>query len=136
MARIDPRAWSPVRMPPRQEGELGGQTLHCAYDAGVDGDQELVDRVMKWLEESKPPRLDRPRSSKLSKDPKKFHSIKANELIDMGSDLTDRPPDLAADTILYHPDFADWSCVQHQEEKKQIQSMQDFLLFGMKLFQI
>ncbi len=117
----------------KRESLEASEPLHCAYGAEVDGDQELVDRVMKWLEESKPPRLDRPRSSK---DSKNSHSIKANDLIDMGSDLTDRPQDLDADTILYHPDFADWSCVQHQEEKKQIKSMEDLLLFGVRLFQI
>jgi hypothetical protein len=133
-ARKDSGVWSPLRMlRGNRESLEASETSHRDYEYEMH-DKELVDRVMKWLEESKPPRLDRCGSRKESK--KNHTNIGTHKAIKMESKLTDSAHDLAPDSILYHPDFADWSCVQYQTEKKQIKSMEDILLVGARVFHL
>ncbi len=87
----------------KRESLEASETSHRAYESEVVGDQELVDRVMKWLEESKP---DGSRQE--------VHQLHSNlalyRSIEMESDSTDSVKASASDPNLYHPDFAEWTC--------------------------
>jgi hypothetical protein len=141
MARKDSHIWSPIRLlRGKREGTRASENVRCAcddhtllHDGGVEGDHELFNRVQKWLQESQLPQLDRFTSSEESQP---LHPIKKKISIDPISASTSRSQEIASNTILYHPDFADWSCIQlHAEKRHQIQSMEEMLSVGMKIFQ-
>jgi hypothetical protein len=137
----------------KKEGGQASEILHYTVDSQrqklkVEGDKELVNRVKKWLEESQPPQLNSARSNKephpsthplYSHSPKKIDEASEHAPIDTTSASTAHSLEGASNTILYHPDFADWSesCIHHQADTRpQISSMEDMLRVGLRMLQL
>jgi hypothetical protein len=90
---------------------------------------ELDSRVKKWLEESLPPNFNEPspiNDSQLSQNLYPTSQIIVNDYPDdnplnLTSAYTARCMQQEETSILYHPDFADWSSIQqrlHQQAEK------------------
>jgi hypothetical protein len=147
MATRDARVWNPIRMlrGKRVAGEakeiLPGIFDTSRHPVEAEGDQELFNRVKKWLHESQPPKLNQTKPNKYAQSQCSTLSVKFKDAPDDTpfNKTSTHSQEEPSDTTLYHPDFADWSSIEivHRQaaKRQQTKSMDDGLWAAVKVFQ-